>query len=232
MSQAGQGWNHQPAQDAAGAAAPADLTVIVANAVEVLAIAAEETVGQSRKSASLIREDNYGVAALAADMIEMGGRAAGVWRDLAGTWMGAVGLLIGEAPRRDDASTLGPARDLGTSSSAASVAVRRVDVEVGGAEHAVGEAILDTRPDASRIREAPQIAPLHPVSGTGTPIAGARLGVVDETGALAVIVRVPDDQPPGRYSGVISAGDQLLGSIMIVVGPSADDEHAVPPPKE
>lgn len=195
-----------------------EVTEVVAETVRLGYRVVEETLRQGRRAADRLRARDYDIGEARDDVLTLGRRFLDLARDLGTSWFDLMGAVLDD-PRLLDAvrSGRGPMprrRDPADGDSAA----QKTPVEVIGHPDAAGQALLA---DLSDLARAPQITPLRAVDGPpGVPaIMGARLGAGSETGALAVIVPVPPDQPSGTYAGTIheTGSQRFLGAVSLTV---------------
>jgi hypothetical protein len=88
-----------------------------------------------------------------------------------------------------------------------------------GARPAVLRKAQVSRPDRPTHPEQLSLTPLTAATAGGDPIGGVTFAAADGGGGLVVTVPIPDDQPPGVYSGLIyaPAADTPIGFLTIEV---------------
>ena len=178
----------------------------------------EENLRQGRTAAERIRARDYDLGDARDDVATLGRRFLDLAYDLGTSWFDLIGAVVDD-PRLRDALRPQPGEPQPRKRPAdGAPPAQGTAVKVVGHRGAHGQAQLA---DLSSLRQPPQVTPLRPVNGPpgAAAIMGARLGAANETGALAVIVPVPADQPPGTYAGTIheSGSNRLLGSVSLTV---------------
>lgn len=199
-------------------AAARDAPEVVADAVRLGYRVIEENLRQGRDAADRFRADGYRLEDAQEDVVTLGRRVMGLARELGSGSFDLLAAVLDDPRLREAVRSRAPsAPDRGpvppTPPRPADFAVL-----VLGHPSATGEAVMEP---LTGLSGPPQPTPLRPVpeSTAAAPITGVRLGVHPDTGAHALLVPVPPDQPPGVYAGTVHdpAGRRLLGSLSVTV---------------
>src|SRR5262245_28871555 len=201
----------------------------------------DDYIRQGQNAARLVRQRSYGPEAIRHDLQELGVRAFQYASDLAGLWFEAVGMAAsGEAagpmaPRapagtgrglefRENATRphapVEPPQEHGdVANTAAATPPRsaRVSVILDSARSA--EVSVDLRPVLPRA--ALLVHDLRAVDPTRPPLREVSVENADAGEPLVVRVRVPSDQAPGTYRGVVVDARTSLpvGTVAVCVSP-------------
>lgn len=193
---------------------------LVADTVRLGYRVIEENLRQGRTAAERLRARDYDIGDARDDIVLLGERFLDLAYELGASWFDLIGAVLDDPRLRDAVRARRGDRQARKPDAPADGAppAQDTEVEVIGHRSAFGTAQLA---DLGDLKRAPKVTPLRPVDGPPeTPaIMGARLGAGTETGALAVLVPVPPDQPSGTYAGTIheTGSNRLLGSVSLTV---------------
>lgn len=202
---------------ASGGATAGDVHDVIAHAVRLGYRVVEENLRHGRDAAERLRANDYGFGDAGADVEIVLHRFLKGARELGSSFFDLFGAVL-EDPALREAVRARRTDVEARHSDQSSVGKASTPVQIIGHATASGEAHLGS---LAGLSGPPEVMPLKPLSTAPEtpPILGARLGAEPNTGAIAVIVPVPEDQPSGTYAGTIhdSASQRLLGSVSVAV---------------
>jgi hypothetical protein len=207
-----------PAAEQPAARSGPSLEDVVSRSVDLGYRVVNEYVRQGQKAARRLSEGSYGAETWTTDAQDLAGRMAQYASELVGTWFELMQLTVGPAGlgravpgRPADRAASGPQASASaaaqpsteTPAPAAATTGGRFRVQIVSLRPV--EVVADLRPDAAQ-------RPLRVHALRTTDPTKPRLTQVtfhsNEAGEPPTLqVRVPDDQPPGAYEGVVLDSD-------------------------
>lgn len=203
---------------------------VVSRSVDLGYRVVNEYIRQGQKAARRMSEGSYGAEAWTTDAQDLAGRMAQYASELVGTWFELMQLTVGSAALgrvaagqpagRAESEPPAPVPDPGqpstpTSAPGAPASGGHVRMKIVSIRPV--EVVVDLRPDAAQ-------RPLRAHALRATDPSKPRLNQVmfQSNGAgepPTLHVRVPDDQPPGAYEGVVLDADsnRPVGIVRVII---------------
>lgn len=221
------GWTQTGAESdgAAGNRPAPDATVdeVVAHAVRTGYKVVHENIRHGRHAADRFGAGTYGVRDVPDDLTKLGGRLVQLSRDLTATCFDLVGALLRDPTlhsalqRQDVPPPAATTQRSGTrAAAAASGDPVPVSFNIKSSKKATAEPAYLQHPD----RPAPlALAGLFSPDPSLPPLRKVSFGPHADGKTVVVSIDIPDDQPPGSYSGVVCDGvtHKPLGTLTIHV---------------
>lgn len=155
----------------------------------------EEQIRQGQRVAEQINNRSYDAEMMGRDAQELAERLVRYWGEAWRLWFGFLGTFLGGSDLARNAWqpwTVPPA-------AAPKQKKTTIAVEVLSVQPA--RVILDLRPESER--RSLTVLELRAVDASKPPLTDIRFEGHPSGDVVGLLVRVPDDQPPGLYSGVV-----------------------------
>lgn len=206
---------HRAWSGANGTAGAAD---IVSRAVDLGYRVVDEYIRQGQRAAEQLGARAPVADAMGRDVQELAVRMAQYTSDAFVLWLELMNAALGTSARANGHATA-PATPHGWESVASAPADRPLRVRLDVTGPGAVEATLDLAPEASR--RPLTVQALRAADPAKPRLTEVRVVAGDGEEPATLVVRIPDDQPPDLYSGVVVDAEtgRLAGTVAIRVAP-------------
>lgn len=189
----------------------------VSHGVELGYRVVEEHIRQGQRVAQQVNDRSYNVGAMGNDIRELVGRLARYYADLGALWGELVNSLVANPDFLNNLlRPLQPQPAPPTANHASANGALTVTIEVLSVRPT--QVTLDLRPQSERISLASY--GLHAADATKPALTDITFTPSVDHGPVGLRVCIPDEQPPGMYTGVVvdKATNLPRGTLSVRVG--------------